>query len=551
MSKVFFDFVVPVSCEHCIYTFNNSRALDDHMLSEHGESKKDSSATPAVQEPVQKEVNLKYVLNEVKNLKVAKTNATKKIELKRDVINDVNIKYELNSALYLVLKEQWSKLKPGDIIKDVDNKFEAEVKLISEQKDMVCNNPVSVIKWKVTAREADFESKVTMNQYHSSQGLHIQGGRRHGQLTSCSVLASLFEEFGQRIMITHAIRIRNIKTALISIDLRKKSTNQLKPIIKNKTKTSKTEKETNRDVFLCDICDYNSVVKGMMRRHKLLTHHISVKPAVVNERQISVDPLEPMVPIECLVCYQFSCKEEWELDIHKNKAHKSQVLQVVAPGPVQQLVVPGQVQQVTVPEQQVQLQQAAPGQQAQQEEVQGVSQVLEQVKVPIHQVQLQQAAPGWHVEQQEASTGQQNGQLATPDLKGGEQPPASGQQEQVTFPRQPLGPGQLQVSELENKVQRLELELTQAECTITKLTTDLDNEKEEKFKIVKKLVQEKKEMQDEYTESIGVIRTQQRDIEEKTETIKVLESLQKADEEKKKTGRGRKHRKRLGRSEGG
>ena len=150
----------------------------------------------------------------------------------------------------MVLKEELSKLKPGDIIKDVENKSEAEVELVSEQKDMVCNNPVSVIKWKVTAREADFESKVTMNQYHSSQGLHLQGGRRHGQLTSCSVLASLLEEIFQRIMITHAIRIRNIKTALISIDLRKKSTNQLKPIIKNKTKTSRSEKKTKIDVFL-------------------------------------------------------------------------------------------------------------------------------------------------------------------------------------------------------------------------------------------------------------------------------------------------------------
>ena len=80
----------------------------------------------------------------------------------------------------------------------------------------------------------------------------------------------------------------------------------------------------------------------------------------------------------------------------------------------------------------------------------------------------------------------------------------------------------------------MELEITQAECTITKLTTDLDNEKEEKFKVVKKLVQENKEIEDEYIASVEVVRTQQRDIEEKTEKIKVMESLKKADEEMKK-----------------
>ena len=111
---------------------------------------------------------------------------------------------------------------------------------------------------------------------------------------------------------------------------------------------------------------------------------------------------------------------------------------------------------------------------------------------------------------------------------------------QRASPGQPLAPGQPTVSEqqistevyqkLENKLQRLELKITQAECTITKLTTDLDDEKEEKFKIVKKLVQKKKEIEDEYINSVAVVRTQQRDIEEKTEKIKVLESLKEADE---------------------
>ena len=387
MSSVYFEFVVPVKCDHCIYTFNNSRALDDHLLSDHVETKNDIPAKPVVKEQIQKEANLKYVLNEVKNLKVAKTNATKKLEVKREVVNDLNIKYELNSALYLVQKEELSKLKRGDIIKDVESKYEAEVESIAEQKDIVCNNPVTVIKWKVHMKDADFVSNVTMNQYHTSQGIHLQGGRRHGQLTSCLVLASLFEQFCQRITITPAIRIKNINTALISIDLRKKSTNQVKPDIKKKTKTSKTEKEKHRDVYLCDMCDYNSVVKGMMRRHKLVTHHMSVKPTTDNSKQQStVKPLTQMPPIECLQCYKFSCTEERELEIHLNEVHKSPVVQQLT-GPGQQglslvhAAVPAP-QQVKVPEHQVHLQPAAPGQQVQQHQVPTMQQDKQQQAAP-------------------------------------------------------------------------------------------------------------------------------------------------------------------------
>ena len=312
-----------------------------------------------------------------------------------------------------------------------------------------------------------------------------------------------------------------------------------------------------------------SVVKGMMRRHKLLTHHMSVKPtANLSQQQTSKDPLKQQVPIECLVCYQFSCGEEWELEIHNDKAHKSQGLQQLK-GPGQQgvsqsLTLPqlqGALEQVKVPEQHVQLQQPALGQPVQQ---QGVSEAPQQVKVPEQQVQLQEGGPGRQVQQQVASSGQQEekqqptagklvqepllalrqqvlqqnlapgqqvqqqqpgqqpsasgqqGQVVITGQQAGEQPPAPGRQEQPTFSGQALASGELRIMELENVLQRLELEITQSECTISKLTTDLDNEKEEHFKVVKKLAQEKKELEDEYIKSIEVIRTQQRDIEEKT-----------------------------------
>ena len=101
---------------------------------------------PPTKELPQREVNLKYVLNEVKNLKIAKTNATKSMILKRDTVNDVNIRYEPNSALYLVLKEEITQFKQGRTLSSKDDRVVAEVESITEQKELAGNNPVTVIK---------------------------------------------------------------------------------------------------------------------------------------------------------------------------------------------------------------------------------------------------------------------------------------------------------------------------------------------------------------------------------------------------------------------
>ena len=172
------------------------------------------------------------------------------------------------------------------------------------------------------------------------------------------------------------------------------------------------------------MCDYNTVVKGMMRRHKLLTHHMSVKPtAVDSKQQISVDPLQPLLPVECLLCYKFSCKEEWELEIHKDEAHKDPVLQQLA-GPGQQGVRRA-LEQVKVPEQQVQLQQAGPGGQVQKEEASTGDQ---QQSAAGQLVQQPLLAPGQQVPQQNTASGQQVQQQ-----QAGQQASAPRHQEQVVF----------------------------------------------------------------------------------------------------------------------
>ena len=59
-------------------------------------------------------IKLNYILDELKNIKVAKGNAKRPMETKKITIDEVNVRLNLNSAMYLVSKEELMKLPPGD-----------------------------------------------------------------------------------------------------------------------------------------------------------------------------------------------------------------------------------------------------------------------------------------------------------------------------------------------------------------------------------------------------------------------------------------------------
>ena len=101
--------------------------------------------------------------------------------------------FELNSAVYLISKDELLKMTPGQSEEKNGVKIVVESKI--DQIEKKENNPATVVKLKVTDLESQFDSKVTMNLYHSSQGVHLQGGRRQGKITSCSLVATYLEEF--------------------------------------------------------------------------------------------------------------------------------------------------------------------------------------------------------------------------------------------------------------------------------------------------------------------------------------------------------------------
>lgn len=80
-------------------------------------------------------------------MKVAKTNAKKSLHPKRNDIYDMNIMFDLNSAVYLVSKEELSKMTPGNPEEKNGVRIVVESKM--DQVDKKENNPATVIKLKL------------------------------------------------------------------------------------------------------------------------------------------------------------------------------------------------------------------------------------------------------------------------------------------------------------------------------------------------------------------------------------------------------------------
>ena len=146
------------------------------------------------------------------------------------------------------------------------------VKLVLESKahqvDKGDNNPASVLKLKVTDLDTNFESKVTMNLYHSSQGVHLQGGRRQGKTTSCSLAAMFLEEFFKEILKNKKPLINRVKQTLLQMDLRK---NYGKKQTHKVVKKNENEKKI---MFTCQKCHFKTVVQSELKRHTFKQHYM-------------------------------------------------------------------------------------------------------------------------------------------------------------------------------------------------------------------------------------------------------------------------------------
>ena len=125
-------------------------------------------------------IQVKYSLNKVKNLDVAKVNASRPIKIERLTSNDTNIRYEMNSGQYLHIKEEMRKYKKGETETTVNGEVTFKVEKNSAVEDVDENNPETQIKMLVTNNKTEENTTVVIKLYHSNQSIHLQGGRSMG-----------------------------------------------------------------------------------------------------------------------------------------------------------------------------------------------------------------------------------------------------------------------------------------------------------------------------------------------------------------------------------
>ena len=243
----------------------------------------DEARIPNIEES-ENVVKLDYVLDEFKNMKVAKANAKKPMTIHRIETDTLNIRYELNSAVYLALKEEFDTMEKGYTWVDNDN----QVKMVIEKKpqyeeDKADNNPKTVIRWKVDDEKNKFESSVTLNLYNTNQGIHFQGGRRNGKVTSCSLAASMFETWSMIMIRDKEQRIRMMKETILGMDLRRKPFLTANRLLVKPGPQPKTE-------FKCDLCAYKSVKETELKRHMYILHRNKTCPTITDAKKRAASP---------------------------------------------------------------------------------------------------------------------------------------------------------------------------------------------------------------------------------------------------------------------
>ena len=68
----------------------------------------------------EEEIQVKYELDSVQNLKKAKANLNRSAELKRIPIDDENIKFEVHTGVYLEIKNKAKEIKQGMEFEDAE-----------------------------------------------------------------------------------------------------------------------------------------------------------------------------------------------------------------------------------------------------------------------------------------------------------------------------------------------------------------------------------------------------------------------------------------------
>ena len=136
------------------------------------EKKAEEDNTNEKEENVNK-IQVKFSLNKLKNLEVAKTNASRPIKIDRLTINDTNIRYEMNAGQYLHIKEDLLKFKRTQTETSENGEVTIKVEKPSVVEDTDKNNVESQIKMSVINNKTKENTSVVIKMYHTNQYIHL------------------------------------------------------------------------------------------------------------------------------------------------------------------------------------------------------------------------------------------------------------------------------------------------------------------------------------------------------------------------------------------
>ena len=163
---------------------------------------------------------VKYELNTVENLKKAKENVNRSGEITRNVINDTNIRFDLQSGLYLEIKRKSLSLNKGDKFYDKD--IGVEIKVTSLRRTITKvkkESPQSSIYFEVKYEGNNTVTNCVQHMYHTKQSIHLQGGQRSNGVTTTSLLADVLEKQWKELKEVKREDIAKYSEAIAKIDL--------------------------------------------------------------------------------------------------------------------------------------------------------------------------------------------------------------------------------------------------------------------------------------------------------------------------------------------
>ena len=199
-------------------------------------------------------IKVKYSLNKIKNLEVAKVHASRPVKIARLVTNDTNSRYELNSGQYLHLKDLMAKYIKDQSESSENGEVSIKVEKNSAVEDKDENNPETQIKMTVTNNKTNEKTNVNIKMYHSNQSIHLQGGRRMGKVTSTSLVADCMEKHW----------IKNMKDNIESI---KEINLTLKVMVIKAGMVTRARTSSGDPILFCENCEYKCSFKHQLNMH--------------------------------------------------------------------------------------------------------------------------------------------------------------------------------------------------------------------------------------------------------------------------------------------